>query len=203
MYILVGLTVIGAFLNLVVLRFLTVSSGELDGSSTAGEADLPFPWRVATALSASSLLLQRSTDLLYPRMQTCLNPADSRLCSFACAVAWTSTTAPLSPTVTRQAAIATLSFTVPSPTEWTRPLAASTPCHHKPPPGAWHSVWARTILTAGGNHSDWDLWRLEVEIAFVLFWIFVHTEPIKPSDFLFGGINCLMLSLLWSLSDKM
>uniref|UniRef100_A0A668SLD8 Potassium channel domain-containing protein n=1 Tax=Oreochromis aureus TaxID=47969 RepID=A0A668SLD8_OREAU len=33
MYILVGLTVIGAFLNLVVLRFLTVSSGELDWSS--------------------------------------------------------------------------------------------------------------------------------------------------------------------------
>lgn len=117
-------------------------------------AGLPFPWRVATALSASSLLLQRSTDLLYPRMQTCLNPADSRLCSFACAVAWTFTTAPLSPTVTRQAAIATLSFTVPSPTEGTRPLAASTPCHHKHPPAAWHSVWARTILTAGGNHSD-------------------------------------------------
>lgn len=122
-------------------------------------AGLPFPWRIATALSASCLLLQRSTD------PTCLNPADSRLCSFACTVAWTFTTAPLSPTVTRQA---TLSFTVPSPTEWTRPLAASTPCHHKPPPAAWHSVWARTILTAGGIHSDWDLWRLEVEIAFVL-----------------------------------
>ncbi|XP_063331092.1 potassium channel subfamily K member 9-like [Pelmatolapia mariae] len=41
MYILVGLTVIGAFLNLV-LRFLTVSSGELDGSSTAGEEEQEY-----------------------------------------------------------------------------------------------------------------------------------------------------------------
>lgn len=42
MYILVWLTVIGAFLNLVVLRFLTVSSGELDGSSTAGEEEQEY-----------------------------------------------------------------------------------------------------------------------------------------------------------------
>ncbi|XP_029006884.1 potassium channel subfamily K member 15-like [Betta splendens] len=39
MYILVGLTVIGAFLNLVVLRFLTVSSDEPDVRRDAGRAD--------------------------------------------------------------------------------------------------------------------------------------------------------------------
>ncbi|XP_029989717.1 potassium channel subfamily K member 15-like [Sphaeramia orbicularis] len=36
MYILVGLTVVGAFLNLVVLRFLTVSAGELNGRQEVG-----------------------------------------------------------------------------------------------------------------------------------------------------------------------
>ncbi|XP_070759166.1 potassium channel subfamily K member 15-like [Enoplosus armatus] len=39
MYILVGLTVIGAFLNLVVLRFLTVSTEESDVSPQAGEGE--------------------------------------------------------------------------------------------------------------------------------------------------------------------
>uniref|UniRef100_A0A673AI78 Potassium channel subfamily K member n=1 Tax=Sphaeramia orbicularis TaxID=375764 RepID=A0A673AI78_9TELE len=45
MYILVGLTVVGAFLNLVVLRFLTVSAGELNGS----RCDLHLPMEAGTS----------------------------------------------------------------------------------------------------------------------------------------------------------
>lgn len=40
MYILVGLTVIGAFLNLVVLRFLTVNTEETNGRPTVGRQEL-------------------------------------------------------------------------------------------------------------------------------------------------------------------
>lgn len=64
MYILVGLTVIGAFLNLVVLRFLTVSSGELDGSSTAGEEEQDYREIVDTGEGTAEDLCKDDEDEL-------------------------------------------------------------------------------------------------------------------------------------------
>lgn len=64
MYILVGLTVIGAFLNLVVLRFLTVSSGELDGSSKAGEEEQEYREIVDTGEGTAEDLCKDDEDEL-------------------------------------------------------------------------------------------------------------------------------------------
>lgn len=181
MYILVGLTVIGAFLNLVVLRFLTVSSGELDGSSTAGEEEQEYREIVDTGEGTAEDLCKDDEDelcrLTFP-MEGCNSfvsllsspaeehrpiipknanlPEPSRLqalflCMCCCMDVYNSasqshcdqTSGHSNPvfysTISYRVDQAPCSF-------YTMSSQAS--------PSSVALVWARTILTAGGNHSD-------------------------------------------------
>lgn len=164
MYILVGLTVIGAFLNLVVLRFLTVSSGELDGSSTAGEEEQEYREIVDTGEGTAEDLCKDDEDelcrLTFP-MEGCNSfvsllsspaeehrpiipknanlPEPSRLqalflCMCCCMDVYNS--------ASQSHCDQTSGHSNPvfySTISYRGPLAASTPCHHKPPPAVWHS----------------------------------------------------------------